>query len=557
MYGSILVGTGLDVPFGEHDGAKWPTARREQAARAATEVIGLRRKVLELQAKYDAAQTSVNNENHWANADYLDPHAANSWTVRRKLRARSRYEVIENNPYLKGTILTLCNDFVKSGPKLKIQDPRIKSEEDRQAIEAGFMQWAKSIKLRNLLWRMRMAKVVDGEAFAFAYQDRDEDNPLGLNFYIMEADRIASQFFPNFGKMQGGKVRVNEVDGVRFDKWERPTAYYALPYHPGADFLSYLANDYQGEWVDSRFVVHWFRQDRGWLRGIPETTPSLPLCALLRRYTLAVVRAAEVVANFSAVLETEGPPGTTSWVDENGNIVDDDPFDVFPMEMGMITKMPWGHKLKQLQAEQPTTMYDKFVNALLREIIRPLMAPFNIAAGSSAESNMASAVVDSHIYISGQDAERFHCEDHVLSKLFKLYWFFACRTPGYLAATVPGYLTANPVFYNQPPLHAWNWDRVGLQHTDPQKVSNSLATLFDGGHLTDRDIQEKEFNRSVEVWRDEKRKDVEFRKEIGLPISGQAPPQQQDSTDGEDGTTTPSDNPPKKAKPKRKAAAEE
>jgi hypothetical protein len=81
-----------------------PNGKRlpSKADAARREVFRLRKEINTMRAKYDAAQTVTSNEHHWSNADTLDPHAANSPDVRRKLRARSRYEIIENNPYLKG-----------------------------------------------------------------------------------------------------------------------------------------------------------------------------------------------------------------------------------------------------------------------------------------------------------------------------------------------------------------------------------------------------------------------------------------------------------------------
>ncbi len=55
-------------------------------------------------------------------------------------------------------------------------------------------------------------------------------------------------------------------------------------------------------------MIHYFRADRpGQSRGIPEITPALPLFAQLRRYTLAVLAAAETAADFAAVLYTDAP----------------------------------------------------------------------------------------------------------------------------------------------------------------------------------------------------------------------------------------------------------
>jgi capsid protein len=65
------------------------------------------------------------------------------------------------------------------------------------------------------------------------------------------------------------------------------------------------------------------------------------------------------------------------------------------LDKGMFTTLPWGYQLKQMKAEQPTTVYDKFVDALLREIARPLLMPFNMAVGFSGGYNFASGTLGS------------------------------------------------------------------------------------------------------------------------------------------------------------------
>ncbi len=50
-----------------------------------------------LRARYDAAVTTDDNRRHWANADGLSAHAANSAEVRRILRNRARYEAANNS----------------------------------------------------------------------------------------------------------------------------------------------------------------------------------------------------------------------------------------------------------------------------------------------------------------------------------------------------------------------------------------------------------------------------------------------------------------------------
>ncbi|TWU40244.1 hypothetical protein Q31b_35890 [Novipirellula aureliae] len=63
-----------------------------------------------LRAKYDAANTTLDNMKHWSRADGLSAAAANSPDVRRTLRNRSRYEVA-NNSYLPNSLRTLDSTF--------------------------------------------------------------------------------------------------------------------------------------------------------------------------------------------------------------------------------------------------------------------------------------------------------------------------------------------------------------------------------------------------------------------------------------------------------------
>lgn len=455
-----------------------------------------------IRARFDAAQTFIGNENHWSNADNLDPHAVASLSVRRMLRSRSRYEVIENNPYLKGTILTIANDFVGSGPKLQITDTRY-SKEAKKAIEDRFQEWCKARRIRQKIWRMRVAKVVDGEAFARAYDNPLGNTPVRLDFQVLECDRISSGEF-----VYNQSLRLTEIDGVRFDKYENPTHYHILHQHPGSSQFDRFAKPNiftggsSGDWVKQEFVLHWFRQDRGWLRGIPETAPSLPLCALLRRYTLAMVRHAETAASLSGVIETDGPGTPTQWSEA------DDPFDIFPVEYGMLMNLPWGYKLKQLAAVPLGDQYDAFVGSILREISRPILAPYNISAGTSKDSNMASGVLDQNIYKGGQMAERHDCEEVVLDRIFELWW------REFVLVEEAREIRADRTTKAEIPKHRWTWDRIGLDHTDPAKVATALQILHDKRFYTDRDIQESYFNRSLEEWQADVEADDDFRMEL-------------------------------------------
>lgn len=464
-------------------------------------------KLRELRASFDATRDGPSFANHWSHADHYSPNGATSYSVRRTLRSRSRFEVFENNPYLAGMVLTLANDFTGSGPKTQITDRRL-SKATKRFIEEEYSDWQQATFYRRKCWQLKMAKCGDGEGFKRAYLSTKLDTPVKVNWRVVECDQCTSQGIPDANLKE-----ITEVDGIELDKNGEPDRYFLLDEHPGARVFNSPRGPLSGRWYQARFVRHWFRRTRGWERGIPETTPSLPLCALLRRYTLAAVKAAETHSSHTGVLESNGPSATGGW----GNDAEsDDVFDTIPIEHDHFTVLPWGYKFGYFPQGAPTITYDPFVSALLREIARPLLVPYNYAVGSSKDSNMATSVVDGQIYKTGQQQERMSFDEDVGDADFALWWSHAVLIPGYLPADA---LALGPTV----PRHRQRWDPIGLDHTDPAKVANALKTAQEAGHITDRDIQEGRYNRSVEDWQEDVREQNRFREEVGMPVVPAAP----------------------------------
>jgi hypothetical protein len=151
-----------------------------------------------------------------------------------------------------------------------------------------------------------------------------------------------------------------------FDGAGNPTEYHVLRSHPG-DGVAAMMRDYDR--VSASAVVHWFRGDRpGQARGIPDIMPALPLFAQLRRFTLAVLAAAETAADFAGILYTDAPA--------NGEADAAEPFEPIELEKRALLTMPGGWKMSQMQAEQPATTYAEFKHELLNEISRCLNMPY-------------------------------------------------------------------------------------------------------------------------------------------------------------------------------------
>lgn len=461
-------------------------------------IMRLRREIMKrLSMNYDAAQTTSQNEKHWAASDELSPNAANSLAVRKKLRSRSRYETA-NSGYLQGIQLSICNDFVGTGPTLQVSDTLF-TEAEQGAIEKAWMKRSKKIRLRKKLWQLRKARIQDGEGFAFAFVDRKMKGAK-RNYKVVECDQVSSFDSSIFSPGQ----RKYEIDGIRFDKVSgEPTFYHLLNQHPGETQIFNL-EPLEGQWVREKEVLHWFRQDRPWLRGIPETTSTLPLWALLRRYTLAVVQNAEIAADFTVLLKSLGPPATNQFaLDGDGEPTEtneEDWFDSFPIDRGLMTVLPDMYDLQQLDPAQPVGIYDSFVKALVNEASRPLLTPSNYAQLNSGDYNMASGNLDRQIYLQMIEFDRQDANDEILSEDFEEWWFEAIRTPGYFReqdATIRQKLAKNGILREEAPEHSFRWDQVP-EHVDPLRVAQAVDLLHRGGHISDIDIQEKRFNRRVE-----------------------------------------------------------
>ena len=284
-----------------------------------------------IRARYDAAQTNRDNRRHWALADGLSADAAASPAVRRTLRNRARYEVA-NNSYARGIVLTLANDCVGTGPRLQLMGI---SGDDARFIERSFVEWARTVDLAEKLRCMRVAMAEDGEAFALLTSNAALATPVQLDLKLIEADQVATPGITPLPK--------NAVDGIVFDAAGNPIEYHVLAEHPGSPRGS-VRQDYDRVPVAS--MIHLFRPDRpGQRRGVPEITPAIPLFAQLRRYTLAVIAAAETAADYAGIVYTDAPAG--------GEADQVEPMDTIELEKRALLTMPGGWKMEQMRASSP------------------------------------------------------------------------------------------------------------------------------------------------------------------------------------------------------------
>lgn len=450
----------------------------------------VRADIRDLRAKYDAAQSDAKNANHWSMADGLSAREANSPEVRRVLRNRARYE-IANNCYASSMAETLGIDTIGTGPRLQVR-----SEDDatNRRVSEAFEEWTAATCLAEKLRTFRESRFADGESFALFTTNDNLPTPVKLDLTLIEADQVAT---PDLSPMDR-----YAVDGIELDRNGNPIAYHVLPYHPG-DMGAWSATYGKYDRVPADLVLHWFKRRRpGQYRGIPEITPALPLFSMLRRYSLAVLSAAEVAAMFAALIKTAMPPNDgTSLVT---------PFDTEEIVRGMMTFLPEGYDVTQLKAEQPTTTFPDYKKENLNEVGRCAAMPLNVVTGNSSGYNFSSGRLDHLPYRRAIGVDRYYCETAILDRILGAWLKEAAMVDRALVRSLD--LSSRGL-----PKHEWAWD--GFEHIDPQNEATAQQTRLQNGTTTMADIWAAEGH----DWRDKARQVAEERRyytELGIPYPG-------------------------------------
>ena len=405
-----------------------------------------------LRATYDAARTTDEHKNYWANADTYDADSANSREVRQTLVSRARYE-IGNNGYADGIAQTYATDLVGLGPNLRMQTG---SAGFNRMVELEWFLWCKAIQFRRKFWCMAHAKFSDGESLGVMRRNPRVAHQLKLDVVLIETEQCQTPFLP-FGV-------VGYIDGIKFDQFGNPVYYDILPGHPGSSntYTAALAP----EQVAADRVLHWFKMRRpGQHRGVPESASTLNTGAAARRWREATLAAAETAAEFSVLLKTQFQP------DQIARVA---PMSSLDIQKRMMTALPDGWDISQLRAEHPSATYEAFHDQLINEQARPANMPKNKAKCDSSQYNYASGRLDHQTYYAALDVERQDANDLVLDPLFGLWFDLAIVNYGWLGGDPEAVSAAAR-------LHLWDWPKHRV--ADVESEANAIETRLTSGQV--------------------------------------------------------------------------
>jgi len=405
-----------------------------------------------VRAKFDLAQTTPDNRRHWTNADGLAARAAISPAVRRVVRIRSRYEA-DNNSWYAGILRTASNHIVgAAGPRLQV----LTADTDaNRRLESAWRQWSHRVKLADILRTCVEAYWRDGEVFIM--RGSSIRFPLGLDLLVLESDQIATPW------QQSQLVDPFVDDGIRFDRATNELEFYVYDHHPG---LNTPVSTLQGQWYAAREVCHLYRAERpGQTRGIPRATPALQTLPIMRRQELATLYSAETAANFAMYLKSNSPAIDPA----------DSPSDFAEIELtrNMLTTLPAGWEIGQVEPKQPGPLYEMFQRQALMSFCRCTNMPYTLAAGTGKDANFSSFKGDmKNVWEPEVQVEQNRIQMDIVERLWQ--WFLES------AVFVPGLLNGLPAIADIE--HRWHWpplpelDQVESAQAAEIRLRTGLAT---------------------------------------------------------------------------------
>ena len=460
-----------------------------------------------IKASYNAASRSQDALRNFAGSDFFPADHAMRQTVRRTIAVRARNE-FANNSFAYGIVYTLADDTIGTGPKLQLELSNAASEiiAKLQAREARFHKWAREVGLNDMLRCARIAKAIDGETFIVLSINPGCNREIKLEPKIYEAEFVASDTLIDRPVEYHPTGEPKEVDGIIFDIYGNPVQYRFWRVHPGSPSG---VSPRDSHLVDASNVIHYGNFFRaGQHRGLSEMTAALHIFNDLRRYSTAVVLAAEVAARLSFIISNDLPPElyeSTIETDDSGRISQtaldiQGPSTLTSGDFNSLI-LPAGYHAAQMKSEQPTNTYVSFKDSKIAEAARVFSMPFNVAVGNSSSYNYASGRLDHQVYHRKLKIERETIGCRILDPIFT-EWQEMDRL-----IHPADYAGADATY------HTWMWD--GFEHVDPVKEANAAATRLAIG-LTSLSEECALEGKDVETVTARRQREIQDYKEKGL-----------------------------------------
>lgn len=335
------------------------------------------------------------------------------------LRERSR-NLYMSAPIATSAIKTNRTNVVGQGLILKSQiDKDILKISPESALkwqkktEAEFALWASDKKNCdatgvNDFYSMQqlalLSWLMSGDAFClFKYQPSSFLNPYQLRLHIIEADRVSTPYNTSIsgvtnitdGKTENG----NKIfDGVEINSDGAIVAYYIANNHRGG--ISHMTSTTQwqrveayGKLTGTPNILHIMDSERPeQYRGVPYLAPVIETLLNVRRYTESELTAAVIQSFFTAFVTTESDADDNPFNEAAGYgstpvSKGDDEYELGPATVNIMNP---GENIEFANPTRPTSNFDTFVKAMVRQIGSALEIPNELLLKEFSSSYSAS-----------------------------------------------------------------------------------------------------------------------------------------------------------------------
>lgn len=414
-------------------------------------------------AGFDLTKNSAQWDKHFRDADAMSAAAQMNPQARRILRQRCRYEVA-NNSYASGMESTMVKDTIGTGPSVNI--PTEANDADAAAeVEMKFREWMTLNGIIDKAQQCCRAEFHDGEGFAIMGTNNRSTYPVKLAVRTFESEMVSNQdgMAGTLVSLSGNTLDL--ADGIKYDEWGNPTAYYILDKHPGDG--TFFVESTAGKWHDAKFVMHLFQKTRaGQVRGIPMVTQGIPLFALIRRYSLACVTGAENIANVNMFLKS----AYQMTADDAATVKD---WEQLEIARGGMWTLPEGWEVEQPDSPAALANFKEFRREIITEAARGFDMPANIALSTSEGYNYASGRMDYLVWLRSIKTARLRYEDGFFNPIFQAWKAEAILVHGYLSRGANALLRRNDTKPN------WVWP--AFAQIDSQKEATASIKRLQGG----------------------------------------------------------------------------
>lgn len=308
------------------------------------------------------------------------------------LRARSR-ELCRNNDYARKYIKMVSANIVGStGIKLQakvLNDGGSPDTLANQKIEEAWKDWGRRGRCTvdgKLAWvdlqNLAVESVArDGEVLLRKIGNWD-GNKFRFALQVLEADYLDDQKDSKNTVLSSGNV-IRQ--GVEFNSWGQPVAYYIRRKHPGDYLQTNLGQEVDR--IPASEIIHLFVTERaGQSRGVPWMHTAMRRLDQVGEYEEAEIVAARLGASSCGFFK-RNPTSMSQMIPDGKTDSGEMVMDAVP---GTFRELPPGIELDQFSVDHPTTQYGDFIKASLRGAAAGLLVSYANLACDLRDVNYSS-----------------------------------------------------------------------------------------------------------------------------------------------------------------------